>query len=149
MKIYTHRTRIKATIEQVEEFHRDSRALSRLSPPLMFVRFNKVEPLGEASIVDFVMWLGPLPIHWVAVHSGVSPSGFTDTQKVGPFKFWKHTHHFVAIEENLSEVVDEIYAELGDHPFWGVVSRVMWINLPILFAYRGWITRRSLEGKLH
>jgi ligand-binding SRPBCC domain-containing protein len=114
----------------------------------MLIRFNKVEPLGEASIADFVMWLGPLPIHWVAQHSDVGPSGFTDTQKVGPFKFWKHSHQFVALDEKTTVVVDEIHAELGDRPFWGCVSRIMWINLPILFAYRGWITRRSLEGKL-
>ncbi|HRX05275.1 MAG TPA: hypothetical protein P5148_19150, partial [Anaerolineae bacterium] len=32
------------------------------------------------------------------------------------------------------------------HPIWGPVGLGMMLNLPLLFAYRGWQTRRLLNG---
>ena len=63
-----------------------------------------------------------------------------DTQKQGPFRSWRHRHQFRAIDENTTEVIDSIEAEYGN-----LISRFMWLNLPILFGYRGWRTRRELE----
>ena len=97
--------------------------------------------MADGSISDFTMWLGPVPIRWVAVHSDVSDQqGFTDSQQSGPFGAWVHRHTFRAIDANTTEVVDEIQAEPGN-----LISRFMWLNLPILFAYRGWKTRRVLS----
>ena len=95
---------------------------------------------------DFIMWFGCLHIRWVAVHSDVDPeTGFTDTQTAGPFEAWVHRHSFNALEGNNTEIRDEIQAQPSRHLFWGLVSRVMWLNLPILFAYRAWRTRKALE----
>jgi ligand-binding SRPBCC domain-containing protein len=124
----------------VAEFHNDTSALRRLSPPPMIVQFNDVEPLAEGSVADFTMWLGPVPIRWVAVHSEVSSAGFVDTQQKGPFKAWRHQHQFHALDEHTTEVIDTIDAEYGN-----LISRFMWLNLPVLFAYRGWRTRQTLE----
>jgi ligand-binding SRPBCC domain-containing protein len=87
------------------------------------------------------MWFGPIPIRWRAVHSNVDPNrGFTDTQTAGPFADWQHRHTFTALDENTTLVEDHIQAQPG-----GLVSRVMWLTLPILFAYRAWRTRRAVE----
>ncbi len=145
MKQYMHRFRVKASLERVAAFHHDSRALKQLTPPLVFVTFNDVQPLGEGSVSDFKLWLGPIPIRWVAVHSQVGPTGFTDTQAEGPFKQWVHRHTFERIDITTTEVKDEIQAEPGTHPFWGLISRFMWLNLPIMFAFRAWRTRRALK----
>lgn len=146
MKTYTHQFQVNATLESVLDFHRDSRALKQLTPPPLFVTFKKVEPLAEGSVADFTMWFGPIPIRWVAKHSDVDPErGFTDEQIQGPFKAWVHQHSFQPIDESRTIVIDRVQAEPGDHPFWGLVSRFMWITMPILFAYRAWRTRRALE----
>ena len=146
MKLYKHRFRVQASLASVAEFHRDTRALKRLTPPPLLVRFNELQPLAEGSVADFTMWFGPLPIRWVAVHSDVnSTSGFTDTQVAGPFEYWVHRHSFQALDDNSTEIRDEIQAQPSGHPFWGLVSSVMWLNLPILFAYRAWRTRKALE----
>jgi ligand-binding SRPBCC domain-containing protein len=146
MKSYTHRFQVRAPLEQVAEFHRDTRALQQLTPPPLIVRFNEIQPLSEGSIADFTMWLGPLPINWVASHSDVDPlEGFTDTQIDGPFDQWVHRHSFAALEENLTEVKDQIQARPGKGFLKGLISRFMWFNLPILFAYRAWRTKRALE----
>jgi ligand-binding SRPBCC domain-containing protein len=109
-------------------------------PPPMHVRFNQIEPLANGSVADFTMYAGPVSIRWVAVHSDVTEqNGFVDVQEQGPFQSWRHRHHFRAIDEQRTEVIDEIEAEIGN-----VLSRFMWLNLPVLFAYRARQTKKQL-----
>lgn len=146
MRQYSHRFVVQASIARVAEFHRNTRALKQLTPPPLFVSFNELQPLAEDSVADFTMWFGPLPIRWVAVHTDVEPeSGFTDTQAAGPFESWVHRHSFKALDGKRTEIRDDIQAVPSRHLFWGLVSRLMWLNLPVLFAYRAWRTRRTLE----
>lgn len=141
MKSFSHRTRVRASISRVAAFHHDTRVLKQLSPPPVIVQLHEFEPLAENSRADFTLWLGPFPVRWVALHSAVEPlRGFTDTQIAGPFKSWVHRHSFEKIDEYTTDVVDEIQAEPG-----GFVSHFMWLNLPFMFAYRGWVTRRVCE----
>jgi ligand-binding SRPBCC domain-containing protein len=142
---FRHRFEVQASIEEVERFHGDAQALKWLTPPPIFVRFEKLEPLGEGSIADFTMWLGFLPIRWVAVHRHVSRQGFTDEQVRGPFNRWVHRHRFKAISGRRTSVEDEIDFSLRRHALWGPVGLAMGINLPLLFLYRAWKTKRILE----
>ncbi|MFN2135118.1 MAG: SRPBCC family protein [Candidatus Promineifilaceae bacterium] len=140
---YEHRFLVTAPLAAVAGFHRDTRALKTLTPPPLMVQFNHIEPLAEGSLADFTLRLGPLAIRWVAVHSEVSLlNGFVDTQKEGPFDFWRHRHTFRAVNDQSSEVIDSIEAAYG-----GPISRFMWLNLPVLFAYRALRTKRALEGQ--
>jgi ligand-binding SRPBCC domain-containing protein len=143
MLSFVHRTRVEAPLEAVAVFHKDAKALKHLTPPPVFVQMHRVEPLTEASVADFTLWLGPLPVHWVASHHNVDPlRGFTDVQADGPFATWTHRHTFIPVNDTVTEVVDEVQAEYGRHSFWGLVSRLIWLNLPLMFAYRGLVTRR-------
>jgi ligand-binding SRPBCC domain-containing protein len=138
---YQHSFIVKAPLSAVAQFHKDPSALTDLTPPPMSVKFNKVEPLAEGSVADFTMGFGPVSVRWVAVHSAVTEqNGFVDTQKKGPFKSWRHHHQFRAIDEQTTEVIDEIEAEYGS-----AISRFMWLNLPVLFAYRARQTKKALE----
>ncbi len=146
MRTFEHRFRVAAPIEAVANFHSDTRALRILTPPPMLVRFNEVEPLAEGSRADFTLWAGPMPIRWVAVHSNVVRlEGFEDTQEQGPYDYWHHKHKFIALDDKSTAVVDEIEARFGKGILNGLVSRFMWLTLPLLFAYRGWRTKRELE----
>jgi ligand-binding SRPBCC domain-containing protein len=146
MRHYQHAFQVDAPIERVADFHSDTMTLKLLTPPPLFVQFNNIQPLAEGSIADFTMWFGPLPINWVALHSEVDPmQGFTDTQVKGPFETWIHRHSFRRLDQARCEVKDEIQAEPGDGIFRGILSRLMWLNLPLLFAYREWQTRRAVE----
>jgi ligand-binding SRPBCC domain-containing protein len=114
----------------------------------MFVKFNSIEPLGEGSRADFTLWLGPLPIRWVAVHSGVKPlEGFTDTQVEGPFSTWVHEHKFRRLSDERTLIIDRVQGQPSDHLFWGIISRFMWLTLPFLFFYRAMQTRKSVQSK--
>ena len=80
-------------------------------------------------------------MRWAAVHSEVTAeNGFVDTQRQGPFRGWRHYHRFRAVDEQTTEVIDEIGAEFGS-----VLSRFLWFNLPLLFAYRARQTRKQPE----
>lgn len=143
MRTYRHTFTVNASLDAVADFHRSTAALRQLSPPPMIVQFHQIEPMADGSVSDFTMWLGPLPIRWVAVHSDVTPRhGFVDSQQRGPFRSWVHRHTFREIDANRIEVVDEVSAEPGNPISW-----FMWLNLPILFAFRGWKTRRVLERR--
>lgn len=145
MPHFLHRTRVKASLEAVDAFHHTPDALRRLTPPLMFMQVQRAEPLAEGSRVEFSLWMGPLPVRWAAVHHNIhQPGGFDDEQASGPFAEWVHRHRFRRLDDQTSEVVDEVQAAF--YPGWrGLVGRLMWLGLQLLFAYRGWATRRALE----
>ena len=148
MRQFRHEFQVNAPIERVAEFHSSTEALKLLTPPPLFVKFNHIEPMGEGSRADFTLWFGPIPIHWIANHTDVHPTyGFTDTQVEGPFQTWIHRHTFTQMTTDMTKIIDEIEGQPSDHFFSGIVSRFMWLTLPILFSYRAQQTRRAVEGR--
>ena len=146
MKSFVQRFSVGAALKDVSAFHGNTQSLKRLTPPPMIIQFHHLDNLADGSIADFTLWFGPIPIRWKAVHSNVDPvNGITDTQVQGPFESWVHKHTFIRIEENRTEIVDEVSVSYGKGVFRGIISRLMWINLPVLFAYRRWKTRSLLE----
>ena len=147
MRRFRHEFQVNASIQRVAKFHSSSQALDLLTSPPIFVQLNHIEPLAEGSRSDFTFWLGPIPIHWVAVHSHVYPTaGFTDTQVEGPFQTWIHQHTFERISDQVTRIIDEINGQPSNHILWGIISRFMWLTLPILFSYRANQTRKAVEN---
>ncbi len=149
MPVFDYRFRVNAPVEAVSAFHFEPDILKALTPPLMVMQVKLFEPIAEDSVAEFRMWMGPLPVSWKAVHSDVSPAGFTDTQVAGPMKAWIHTHRFNAIEDGTTEVHEHI--EFEHHGgLRGIWSRILFprIGLNALFATRAWITRREVAKRL-
>jgi ligand-binding SRPBCC domain-containing protein len=147
MPVFGFTFEVRASLSAVSEFHRDTRALKRLTPPPVCVQMHSVEPLGEGTVSEFTMWFGPLPVRWVAVHSNVSQNGFTDTQKRGLMKSWQHKHRFTAEGDDTTRIDEHI--EYEHHADWrGILSRVLFARsaLRLLFTYRRLVTRRAVEG---
>jgi ligand-binding SRPBCC domain-containing protein len=144
---FRHTFRVRASVDKVAAFHTAAANMKAITPPLIPMRLYQAPvDLAEGDEMSFTMWLGPIPVRWVAEFEGVSDSGFVDRQREGPFRSWQHRHSFVKIGPEMTEVVDEVEAVLRPHLVWGPVGLVMWLGLPLLFAYRGWKTRRFLEG---
>lgn len=113
----------------------------------MIVRVHRApERLASGDEMHFTLWAGPVPLRWVAAIEDASPVGFTDRQLSGPFAAWQHRHSFLRISDSETDVVDEVEAELSRHLFWRLAGALMWAGMPVLFAYRGWRTRRLLEA---
>ena len=140
---------VRAPIESVAAFHRDTQALRKLVAPPVIVKPHTLEPMGEGSISDFTLWFGPIPVHWVAQHSRVDElRGFTDTQVRGPMKRWIHSHKFSAVSTDLTRIEENIEYE-HFQGLRGVFSRILFssIGLRITFLYRKTVTCRLLEPK--
>ena len=145
---YKHRFQVEAPLAAVAEFHAQSASMGAITPPPVLVRIHRAPArLDDGDEMDFTMWLGPLPFNWLARIEDVSPTGFTDRQLRGPFREWIHRHTFTPVDETTTVVVDEIELELRAHLWWALVGLGMWLSLPLLFAYRGWKTRRLIQAQ--
>ena len=146
MPVFDYRFTVHASLEAVREFHRDTSALKRLTPPPTFVRIHDVDPMAEGSISRFTLWVGPLPLRWKAVHRDVSERGFTDVQAEGPLSKWEHTHTFAPLSNEVTEIREHIEYE-HKKSFSSVVTRILFarMNLYMLFTYRKLVTRRYLR----
>lgn len=146
---FRRRFRVAAPRAAVADFHRRPRSLAAITPPGLPMRFRgrPPDPLADGDEMEFVLWAGPLPVTWRARIEGMGEEGFADRQLAGPFRSWVHRHRFEADGDAATWVEDEIEARLAPHPLWGPVGLAMWAGLPLLFAYRGWKTRRLLERR--
>ncbi len=145
---YKHRFRVKAPLAEVAEFHSQSASMGDITPPPAVVKVHQAPTrLDDGDEMDFTIWLGPLPVRWKARIEDVSATGFVDRQLEGPFRCWTHRHVFKSIDEQTTEVVDEIEFKLAKHPVRGIMGLGMSLSLPFLFAYRGWKTRRLLKNR--
>ena len=146
MPVFDYIFTVAAPLTAVAAFHHDTRVLKRLTPPPLIIQVHKFEPMAEGSIGEFTLWVGPIPLHWTAVHSNVSERGFTDRQELGPLKFWQHTHRFTAMSPTATQIHEHIEysypAGLGS-----LFTRLLFNNLGLtmMFTARKSITRRALK----
>lgn len=147
MPVFDFRFHVAAPLSAVRHFHRDTRALKRLTPPPTIVVLHDIEPLGEGSVSKFTLWVGLLPLRWTAVHRSVTEHGFTDVQTEGPAAKWEHTHTFTPLTETATEIGEHIEFE-HKSGFWGIVTRILFArpNLYFMFTYRMLATRWYLRG---
>lgn len=140
-------TTVKAPIADVARFHSNSDGFKALAPPLVPMKIHRADdPLVEGSRLDFTMWLGPIPVYWESRILDVSEQGFTDIQEAGPFVLWEHRHGFEAIDEETTVIHDQIRAKISPNPIKMLKGLMMWLGLPVLFVWRHYRTRQSLEN---
>jgi ligand-binding SRPBCC domain-containing protein len=146
MPVFDYKFQVQAPLIAVRQFHSDTRALKRLTPPPTIVQLHQIEPLAEGSVSKFTLWVGPLPLRWKAVHYHVSEHGFTDVQEEGPAAQWRHTHTFTRVTDDVTAINEHIEYEHRSG-FWGIVTRILFArpNLYLMFAYRKFATRWYLR----
>jgi ligand-binding SRPBCC domain-containing protein len=147
MPIFDYSFTVSAPLQAVRDFHHDTSALKRLTPPPTIVQLHSIEPLGEGSVSKFTLWVGPLPLRWTAVHRNVSPTGFTDIQAEGPAATWEHTHTFSAVSPTVTRIDEHIEYE-HKRGLWGLVTRLLFSkpNLYFMFTFRKLATRWHLRN---
>lgn len=146
MPVFQTNFKVDGPVEAVAAFHSDTAVLKRLNPPGIFVQIHRNDPMSEGSISEFTLWFGPFPIRWQAIHSDVSPNGFTDRMVNGPAASWVHSHRYEAVDDQTTRVYEHI--DYDHKPgLMGIVTRLLFspLSLKILFTYRAWATRRAVE----
>lgn len=144
---FEHRFSVRASVEAVAEFHGRPASMADITPPPLIVRVQSAPAaLKSGDQMDFTLWAGPLPIRWSACIEDASVHGFTDRQLSGPFASWAHRHTFERVDDRTTDVVDRVEATFSRQPLWAVVGRLMWLGMPLLFAFRARRTRALLQS---
>jgi ligand-binding SRPBCC domain-containing protein len=139
---------VAAPLTDVVAFHQQSVSMAEITPPPVRVQIHRApQILQEGDEMEFTLWLGFIPIHWLARIEDTSPSGFTDREIAGPFESWIHKHSFHPIDSGTTLIQDEIQFKLHKHPLWGLIGLGMGLSLPFLFMYRAWQTRIILSHR--
>lgn len=146
-KVFEHRSLIPTTVDRLMAFHAEPRALARLTMPPTFLHVVRDErtSLTEGEI-EFILWLGPLPVRWIAAHGpGPIETSFADRMVRGPLAQWEHQHIFRPAPGG-AELIDRITLE-HRRGLRGLFTRLVFDGLPLrmLFLYRHWRTRRALS----
>jgi ligand-binding SRPBCC domain-containing protein len=137
---------MQTTLDKMEAFHSAPSAFSKLTPPPIFIRVKRNELTSLTSgQVEFTMWVGPIPIHWIAQHeAGPTEHSFADRQLVGPMAYWRHEHIFEQVEGGTA-LTDRV--TLAHKSGWqGVLTRLMFDGIPLklFFLYRHLRTRMAV-----
>jgi ligand-binding SRPBCC domain-containing protein len=140
---------IDASPEALWRFHERPDILQILTPPWQPVQIVRREGgLGVGAISEFRLWLGLIPVPWVAVHTECEPNHhFVDEQQTGPMASWRHRHQFEAQEGECTKLTDAIAFSL---PGGQSVESLLdwWVNsrLSDMFDYRHRITKLHCES---
>lgn len=143
---------VNAPLDKVWAFHDDPTALPKVMTGPVEMHVHHVDrPLQPGSRISMTMQVGPIRRRWnVRLCAREAPRFFTDEQieGEGPFRRWRHTHAFEAIDAQRTRVIDRLEYEpplgllgkIGDALFGSVIMRGM-------FALRAQATRRWLESQ--
>ena len=138
---------INTTSDRVQRFHEDPKTLAKLTPPPVILQLWRDARRSNAEgEIEFIMWLGPFPIPWVARHEpGPTPHSFADRQVKGPMAYWRHEHIFIEKAGGV-ELLDRIVMA-HRRGLVGLITRLLFDGMPlrILFAYRHRRTRMALQ----
>lgn len=144
---------LDASLEAVWAFHDSIETLFLLTPPHTKIRLaDEPESMRVGVVYRLRMrrW-GILPLAWDAkIVAYDPPNAFADEQipGKGPFKSWKHEHHFKAISPTKTLLTDRVTYET---PF-GIVGKIIDAvvirrDLEAMFAYRHAVTKQRVEGE--
>ncbi len=147
MPIFEWRSIMPAPADELYEYHARPGAFKRLAPPWQKLRVLEQSGDVTGGRVAFEVRFGPVKRRWTAEMGGSVPGRqFVDRQLDGPFSAWEHTHRFVPVDDERSELIDHIEYRL---PAGGITDAVgegpAGRTLERFFRFRHERTRRDFE----
>ncbi len=142
---FEYSTVVDAPINVVWAFYERLDILQQLTPPWQPVQVVRREGgLGIGAETEFNIFLGPIPVRWLARHVEYEPGRlFVDRQVEGPLASWEHRHIFTP-EHGKTRLTDAIAFSLPGGEWaesligWFVLER-----LTDMFRYRHDVTQRE------
>lgn len=138
---------VKAPLEEVFDFFVDSRNLTLLTPPTVKFRLLSIDPkiTHQGQRLDFEIRPFIVRFHWISeITEFVPPFRFVDEQIEGPYRYWRHDHHF---RPHLQGTIirDQVSYELP-LGLMGHIAHTLFVRQQIqrIFTYR----RQQLEKYL-
>jgi ligand-binding SRPBCC domain-containing protein len=138
---------VKADISKVWEFYIDIGHLQVISPPHLQLRL--VKSSHQKLVQGSEVWLTGILLtrsNWHSKITALAPYEYVDEMLTGRFRVWKHVHGFRKIDDNTTEVIDEI--DFGLH--YGLLGRMfegyVHSQLEKIFVHRKQATIKALEN---
>jgi ligand-binding SRPBCC domain-containing protein len=158
--VYTHASRVEASLDEVWQFHSTGEGLAALTPGFANLRIEatrgpdgKPDPdvLDAGAEIDVSMQplgVGPRR-HWtsriVERARTDDEATFVDEMVEGPFARWRHTHRFVADGEG-TQMYDRVEWALPGGPLGEFGAHLGAVGLEPTFRFRHRRARQLLEG---
>lgn len=130
---------LATTPERAWSFFSRPDNLSAITPP--WLNFRVTSPLPERMYPGMIITytvspLAGVPLQWVTEITHLrEPEFFIDEQRIGPYRFWHHQHHFREVPGGV-EVRDLVHYQLPMGIFGGIASGYVKKRLATIFDYR-------------
>jgi ligand-binding SRPBCC domain-containing protein len=141
-------SRIAASAGTVFDWHEAPGAFAMLTPSWEPVRVLSHEGgIQDGARVSLLVGPAPFSLRWDLEHLDYQPGrSFTDIQRRGPFRYWKHVHLMIPDGSKACVLQDTIEYEL---PFGALGALIGgWFvrqKLKRLFEFRHSVTQRAFE----
>jgi ligand-binding SRPBCC domain-containing protein len=106
---------VPAPVESVFSFFSDAQNLNEITPGWLDFHVLTALPIEmkEGTLIDYKLRLRGIPIRWRSeILKWNPPFCFVDTQVVGPYRKWIHTHSFVS-KDGGTVIRDEVEYAVG------------------------------------
>ena len=144
-KEFRYSTFIPTSLATITRFHEEADALKKLTPPPLIVQLLSDQRTSNTEgVVDFVLWVGPIPVRWIARHeAGPIPTSFIDRMLDGPMAYWEHQHIFHEVAGSV--ILEDKVTYMHKSNWQGWLTPLLFDGLPLrfLFWYRHWRTQRE------
>jgi ligand-binding SRPBCC domain-containing protein len=131
---------IAATIEEAWNFFARPDNLATITPQSL--GFKVTSPPQEQMYAGMIVTYSVTPLlglrfRWVTeITQCREPLFFVDEQRIGPYRFWHHQHHFREVAGGV-EVRDLVHYQLPFGPLGVVASGMVKRRLAEIFDFRG------------
>ena len=137
VRTFRHTFTVSANIQKVWEFYTNIGHLEVVSPPNM--RIKIVRTTHHGLVEGSEVWLTGMLLtrsNWHSKITWLKPYEYIDVMLSGRFKAWKHVHSFLRVNDNETEVIDEISFELHYGLLGRMFEGLVYSQLKKIFAYR-------------
>jgi len=136
--VLTASTEISAPADQVFAFFCRPGNLGLITPaPMQFRVVGHVPQLSDGATIEYQMRFGPIPVRGrIRITGWNPPRSYVDVQEAGPYRVWRHEHHF-APNGPTTTLDDRVYYAPRLGALSGIINR--WLIAPHLrefFRYR-------------
>lgn len=134
----TFETTLPCTVQELFAFHADTDNLPLITPKDTSVKILKLQkPLEEGNEATLQIKKGLLSFKWELRFEKVeSPHLIVDVATRSPFKYFRHEHHFLAINGGHSILRDIITFSLPFEPLSAVAVGFVKRDIEKMFTYR-------------
>lgn len=133
-------------IGEVFPFFADAHNLEWITPPLLRFRVVAQDPAGmkAGTLIEYRLRLHRVPVEWLTRIDQWEPNrSFVDSQLVGPYRLWHHTHTFEE-RDGGTLMRDTVRYAMPVWPFGELAMPLVRRDLKSIFDFR----RDNVEGLL-